>query len=122
MRRFVWIAVAAAMMVPGPAIVAAAPSAGTAQPASFADADGLRVLGATWTDNRDVDVRVLSKQNIGRPLDVRILLPEHYTDEPQRRYPVLYLFHGTSGVASDWVKAGHAEQTTAPYPLITVMP
>jgi len=35
---------------------------------------------------------------------------------------VLYLFHGTSGRASDWVAAGDAAATTAPYQLITVMP
>jgi S-formylglutathione hydrolase FrmB len=36
--------------------------------------------------------------------------------------PVLYLFHGTSGRASDWVTTGEAEQATAGLPLIVVMP
>src|SRR5581483_7381840 len=37
-------------------------------------------------------------------------------------YPVLYLFHGTSGGASDWTTVGGAEETTAGKPLIVVMP
>ncbi|MDQ1706468.1 MAG: hypothetical protein QOF18_2834 [Frankiaceae bacterium] len=126
MRRFVhrvsWLAAAAALALPA-GVVAAAPARPPANAASaaFADADGLHVLGVQQFDDRDYNVRVLSA-DIGRPINVRILLPAGYAQHPHRRYPVLYLFHGTSGFASDWVKSGHAEQTTAPYPLITVMP
>ena len=35
---------------------------------------------------------------------------------------VLYVSHGTSGRASDWVNFGNAEETTADLPLIVVMP
>ena len=35
---------------------------------------------------------------------------------------MLYLFHGTSGRASDWVNAGDVVETTAGLPLIVVMP
>jgi S-formylglutathione hydrolase FrmB len=59
---------------------------------------------------------------LGRPVDVRILLPRGYDPDAARRYPVLYLFHGTSGRASDWVEMGDAEATTEGLPLITVMP
>jgi S-formylglutathione hydrolase FrmB len=71
--------------------------------------------------SRQVNVSVLSPA-LGRPVDVRILLPDGYADDPGARLPVLYLFHGTSGRASDWVKAGEAEQATAGLPLIVVMP
>jgi S-formylglutathione hydrolase FrmB len=54
-------------------------------------------------------------------VDVRILLPAAYASET-RDYPVLYLFHGTSGRASDWIDAGAAEASTAGLPLIVVMP
>jgi S-formylglutathione hydrolase FrmB len=87
----------------------------------FADGHGLKVLGVTRFDDRDYNVRVLSP-DLGRPINIRLLLPVGYADHQNTRYPVLYLFHGTSGVASDWVQGGHAEQATAPYQLITVMP
>ncbi|MDQ1696518.1 MAG: hypothetical protein QOJ03_1871 [Frankiaceae bacterium] len=87
----------------------------------FADAHGIHVVGVRRIDDRDLNVKV-SSAALGRAVDVRILLPEGYRSHPSRRYPVLYLFHGTSGRASDWIKSGDAEKTTAPYPLITVMP
>ena len=87
----------------------------------FFDAHGIHVVATTRIDRRQLNVRVLSAA-LGRPVDVRILLPASYGRHPERRYPVLYLFHGTSGRASDWVKAGDAEATTAPLELITVMP
>jgi S-formylglutathione hydrolase FrmB len=105
--------------------VAAGPSfpagaSGAAAP-TFVDGAGLRVLGVNRLDARDYDVRVISP-DLGRPTDIRLLLPVGYAAHPARRYPVLYLFHGTAGLASDWIVHGHAEQTTAPYPVITVMP
>jgi S-formylglutathione hydrolase FrmB len=54
--------------------------------------------------------------------NVRILLPADYRSEPSRRYPVLYLLHGTSGGAADWTTLGQAEQTTAGVQMIVVMP
>ena len=53
---------------------------------------------------------------------VDVLLPRGYARHPKRRYPVLYLFHGTSGGAHDWPESGDAEKTTAGLPLIVVMP
>ena len=87
----------------------------------FADAAGLHVVATTQIDQRDFNVEVLSP-DLGRPVNVRVLLPADYFLHPATRYPVLYLFHGTSGQASDWIDMGGAEQTTAPYGLITVMP
>jgi S-formylglutathione hydrolase FrmB len=56
------------------------------------------------------------------PANVRILLPPGYAAHPRRRYPVLYLLHGTSGGAADWTVRGDAERTTAGRQLIVVMP
>ncbi|WP_165978076.1 alpha/beta hydrolase [Actinomadura darangshiensis] len=72
-------------------------------------------------DERQYAVRV-STAALGRAVDVRILLPTGYQRQAAARYPVLYLFHGTSGRASDWVEKGDAVKTTAGRPLITVMP
>jgi len=101
------------------ALAAAAP-AGAKTPA-FRDGSGVRVLTATKLDARQWNVHV-STSALQHPVDVRVLLPAGYAGHPQRRYPVLYLFHGTSGRAGDWTGAGHAEATTAKAPWIVVMP
>jgi S-formylglutathione hydrolase FrmB len=82
---------------------------------------GIRVESARELDERQLDVRVTTDA-LQHPVDVRILLPSDYDAKPERRYPVLYLFHGTSGRASDWIVAGNAVETTAGLPLIVVMP
>lgn len=88
---------------------------------AFVDAAGIHVVSAQRIDERQYDVAV-SSAALGRAVHVRILVPAGYGSSPPRRYPVLYLFHGTSGQASDWVKYGNAEQATAGLPLIVVMP
>src|SRR3954453_3811092 len=121
MRAFVRrLAVAGSLLAAVVVPVTSASSASTADP-QFASADGLQVLGVQQLDPRSYDVSVLSA-DLGRPVHIRILLPVHYAEAPDARYPVLYLFHGTSGRASDWDDAGDAENTTAPYDVITVMP
>jgi S-formylglutathione hydrolase FrmB len=103
------------------ASIAGTSEASAAAAPMFSDARGIHVVSTTRIDERQYNVRVLSAA-LGRAVDVRILLPARYSQDADRRYPVLYLFHGTSGRASDWVKAGDAEATTAPLQLITVMP
>src|SRR3954471_15746113 len=56
------------------------------------------------------------------PVRVRILLPDGYRDDPRRRYPVLYLLHGSFDDAASWTAKGDAERITAGQPLIVVMP
>ncbi|HEY2430755.1 MAG TPA: alpha/beta hydrolase family protein, partial [Acidimicrobiales bacterium] len=87
---------------------------------SLRDGDGIHVVHLTRIDPRQYDIAV-STAALGRTVDVRVLLPDGYGTTTQR-FPVLYLFHGTSGRASDWVEQGHAEQATAGLPLIVVMP
>ncbi|MBV8297361.1 MAG: esterase family protein, partial [Acidimicrobiia bacterium] len=77
-------------------------------------------MSATALDSRQYDVQV-SSAALGRTVDIRILVPADYAASTAR-YPVLYLFHGTSGRASDWVNLGGAEAATARLELITVMP
>ncbi len=57
---------------------------------------------------------------LGRSTSIRVLLPAGYEDG--RRYPVLLLLHGCCDDYRSWVDKGRAEQLTAPYPLIVVMP
>ncbi len=88
---------------------------------TFRDRDGIHVLSVKKLDSRLITLSVKTSALPG-PANVRILLPMGYATHPRRRYPVLYLLHGTSGGASDWTTMGEAEQTTAGRPLIVVMP
>lgn len=92
-----------------------------AQALKFRGGDGLRVLSAKRLDPRLFALSVSTKA-LPAPANVRVLLPTGYANHPRRRYPVLYLLHGTSGGAADWTTTGGAEQTTAGKPLIVVMP
>jgi S-formylglutathione hydrolase FrmB len=87
----------------------------------FRDGDGIHVLSARQLDSRLTALTVATGALPG-PAAVRILLPDGYADHPGRRYPVLYLLHGTGGGAADWTTDGDAEQITAGQPLIVVMP
>jgi S-formylglutathione hydrolase FrmB len=117
LKLVVLFAAVATLVVPnGPVHASTAPAS-----VSFVDGAGLQVLNVTQFDERDYNISVLSP-DLGRPINIRILVPTAYADHPEQHYPVLYLFHGTSGRASDWVQAGDAAATTAPYQLITVMP
>jgi S-formylglutathione hydrolase FrmB len=117
MKRLLLILALIAVALPGVRAGAASPQSAP----QFNDGQGLHVVAVKQFDERDYNISVLSP-DLGRPIDIRLLLPVGYAAHPNARYPVLYLFHGTSGVASDWVRGGHAEQATATYPLITVMP
>lgn len=94
-----------------------APEAGAAL---LEDGHGIHVESVDRIDARQLAVRV-STDALQHPVDLRILLPNDYFDSSER-FPVLYLFHGTSGRASDWVNYGDAVETTAGLPLIVVMP
>jgi S-formylglutathione hydrolase FrmB len=88
---------------------------------TFTDGNGLHVTSVRQLDQRLLEVTVSSTALPG-PAKVRVLLPANYQSRATRRYPVLYLLHGTSGGAADWTVKGSAEQTTAGLPLIVVMP
>jgi S-formylglutathione hydrolase FrmB len=107
-----WAALAAIVTVPGSATAGTTPT--------FADAAGIHVESVTQLSPRQYNVSV-SSPALSRAVDVRILVPAVYAQQPGR-LPVLYLLHGTSGRASDWVNAGDAERATEGLPLIVVMP
>src|SRR4051812_47728339 len=100
--------------------LAAAPASLADGSPPFHDAAGITVESATQTDARTWHL-VVGSADLSRPVRVNLLLPEGY-DSSTGRFPVLYLFHGTSGGADDWLTAGNAEAATDPYPMIVVMP
>ncbi len=106
------------------------PSGAAAAALKLSDGDGLHVVSEQQLDSRLLSARVstpalegpASNPAVHGPANVRILLPSGYAGHPHRRYPVLYLLHGTNGGAGDWTEFGRAAQTTAGRALIVVMP
>lgn len=113
MRR----AAAAALAVT--ALSASTSAAGAATP-RFRDADGIHVISARALDSRLIALSV-STPALSGAASIPILLPTGYSTHRHKRYPVLYLINGTSGLPFDWVKSGGAEQITAGRPLIVVL-
>lgn len=108
----VGVVVAVVLALAGPA--RAAPT--------FDSGNGLTVVSSEQLSPRLFTVKLTTPALADRPVDVRVLLPDGYDAQPQRRWPVLWLFHGTSGRAADWTTMGDAEAATAGRPLIVVMP
>jgi S-formylglutathione hydrolase FrmB len=106
-----------------PAQASAVPARASAVPAQAAltSAGEITVLSQRRLDSRLITLTV-STPALNGTANIRILLPDGYAANPARRYPVLYLLHGTSGGAADWTTLGGAEQTTAGKPVIVVMP
>lgn len=82
-------------------------------------AHGITVSSVKVIDGRQLLATIVPKA-LARPVTVRILLPVDYNPHADQRYPVLYLFPGTSGHSYDWMTVGDAPKTLAPYRLITV--
>lgn len=100
------------------ALVSAA-AASSAAPTRFRPDAGLSIVSARHPSPRLWRLVVKTRQ-LQQPVRVNVLLPVGY-DSSTRRYPVLYLFHGTSGGADDWLAQGHAAATSRPYRMIIVM-
>ena len=97
-------------------------SAATASAApTFKSSDGITVTKVDQLSPRLFDVSLTSTAVDGA-LHIRVILPDGYDAAPAKRWPVLYLIHGTSGGASDWTDKGDAEKTTAGHGFITVIP
>ena len=110
------------MSAGGPLLTQA--SAAPAPPAPLlVSGNGLTVLSQRQIGPREFTAQVATKA-LPEPAEVRILLPRGYADEPLRRYPVLYLFHGTRGWPGEWTDPtrGDARALTDLLPLIVVMP
>lgn len=43
---------------------------------------------------------------LAKPMTYRVYLPPCYTEEPQRRYPVLFLLHGQTYNEDQWIRLG----------------
>lgn len=116
LRRF-----AVAGLLLGATAVAIPTTTARADVPAFTNGSGITVVSSAQVDDRLWALSV-SSPALGRAVRLRVLLPTGYADNPTARYPVLYLFHGTSGGPDDWINDGDVEATTAGKPLIVVLP
>jgi S-formylglutathione hydrolase FrmB len=119
-----WVALASgaaaiSLLVATVGVTGVAHAAPTSPTVAFQNGDAITVTSEMQADPRLINMTVTTPAVAGT-LHVDVLLPTNYN--PSARYPVLYLFHGTAGTASDWVNYGQVEQITAGLPLIVVMP
>ena len=106
-----------------PAVVLALLVALLAVPAA---AQGAGAKDITVASSKQLSPRLteltLNTKALDQPALVRVLLPAGYDPKAKKRYPVLYLLHGSFDTAKSWTDKGDAEAVTKPYPLIVVMP
>jgi len=61
---------------------------------------------ACWTQGGRIEQASLKTDQIRLPLDYRVYLPPCYDQQPERRYPVLFLIHGQSYTDDQWDRLG----------------
>jgi diacylglycerol O-acyltransferase / trehalose O-mycolyltransferase len=114
------LVVAPCVVAPGPAGAAGVdPASPGCVPRSAPPAVGLTEISSTPVDARVSDYSFQSAA-MGDVQHVDVMLPAGYASS-DRRYPVLYLLHGSFGTYHDWVDNG-VEQLIGNLPLIVVMP
>lgn len=96
------------------------PAVAQADPAVH-NGQGLTVTATNQIDARQTEYTVATDA-LEKPVHIRVVMPTGYDPESARRYPVLYLYHGTSGRPSDWINSGDALATTAGQDVILVLP
>ncbi|NLG71981.1 MAG: esterase family protein [Chloroflexi bacterium] len=62
-----------------------------------------------WQEGGEMVVDQLRTSLLPLPLEYRVYLPPCYQEEPERRYPVLYLIHGQSYTDDQWDRLGADE-------------
>ena len=60
-----------------------------------------------------IETGSLTLEYLSYPLNFRIYLPPCYDEQPERRYPVLYLIHGQFYTDDQWVRLGVPETCDA---------
>jgi diacylglycerol O-acyltransferase / trehalose O-mycolyltransferase len=100
-----------------------APSSGPSSPAPSLDSR-VRVTNVETVDERTRDLTI-ETPSLATPVGVRLLLPAGFAEQPDRRWPVLYLLHGAGGDEFSyraWTENTDVEELVAPTNLLVVMP
>ncbi len=62
-----------------------------------------------WEKGGNLEIGSLPTNLLRLPLEYRVYLPACYDQQPERRYPVLYLIHGQSYTDDQWDRLGADE-------------
>lgn len=91
------------------------PSNPQVKPERNPDTSSLEITSATplfyqWSDvpHGTVHLQSYFSKSLKRLRRLRVYTPPGYEQDPARRYPVLYLFHGTGDTEATWTEFGHA--------------
>lgn len=108
--------------VPASKVPASTASASNIAPAA-ADSHGITVTDVHDVDERQVEYTI-ETQSLDKPVRIRVVLPSDFRRQSRagKRYPVLYLYHGTSGAPANWPDSGDLLETTEDRDVITVLP
>ncbi|MFL6466857.1 MAG: alpha/beta hydrolase [Pyrinomonadaceae bacterium] len=64
----------------------------------------------------------LASKLMGRPMPYRVILPEGYLTDKERRYPAIYLLHGLFGSSENWTTLAKLPTYAKNYQAIIVNP
>lgn len=116
------VTAAAALIAAGGALGASNTAVGAgASHTAAPTASGARIVGAKQVSARTFDLTVDSPA-VGKKLPVRVILPACYEEQPDRKWPVLYLLQGAHDDYTSWTRETDAEKFLADKDVITVMP
>ncbi|OLT25767.1 esterase [Actinomadura sp. CNU-125] len=83
--------------------------------------DGARIVAESGLAGNDVDITIASPA-LGKRVKARVLLPENWTRDAARTWPVLYAFHGGQDDYTSWARNTDIEAWARAYNVIVVMP
>ncbi|WP_320054786.1 alpha/beta hydrolase-fold protein [uncultured Acetobacteroides sp.] len=63
-----------------------------------------------WGPQSKVETKTIHSNVLNADRDYTIFLPKSYGTDANRRYPILYLLHGMSGVNTSWFDNEHAKE------------
>ncbi|MFV2177659.1 alpha/beta hydrolase [Actinomadura sp. LOL_016] len=89
---------------------------------SFAPADtGARITDQTWPDDRTFDVTV-DTPSLAQQVKVRVLVPDGWSPDAGRTWPVVYAYHGGRDGYVSWTRSTDIEEYAARHDVMVVMP
>ncbi|MCP2343099.1 alpha/beta hydrolase [Actinomadura rupiterrae] len=84
-------------------------------------ADGAQITATTWLSDREVDLTVNSPA-LGKSVKVRVLVPQGWSADASRTWPVLYALHGGNDDYTSWTTNSDIATWAAGYDVMVVMP
>ncbi|MEO3785378.1 alpha/beta hydrolase family protein [Actinocorallia sp. B10E7] len=105
--------------------LSAAPAAAEPGPpaAGYTTADsGARITDERWVDERTVDITIDTPGVTGMDPQARILVPEGWSRDAARTWPVLYALSGGPDTYTIWTDKTDIEETSKDDDVIVVMP